>query len=207
MILVIWVVVPIYSDECTQTNAEQVTDLEYLRQIYTDFRLIFWSKEMTIRQFAIVTVERLTKMPNTLAKDFPLDHPYNYNAAFYYYTQPNHTEPVLLETLSSMIIQYLYKNGRLPYSVYLYTYNIPCPSCTDDIVQYITKKFPNDLQNEVHDNPKYTAALQQIRDMTYRIGWTLELFPNKANATANAFIDVDVDTSNSRLVMYRKIKL
>ena len=208
LILVIWVVVPIYSIECTQINAEQqVTDLEYLRQIYTHFRRIFWGQGMTTRQFAVVTVGRLTKMPNISANDFPLDHPYNYNAAFYYYTQPIHTEPELLKTLSNMIIQYLYNTNHLPGSVYLYTYNIPCPNCTDDIVQYIKKIFPNDLLNEVHHKLRYIAALQQIRYMTYRIGWTLEMVPDKAIATVDAFHDVNVDTSNSRLMMYRQIKL
>ena len=199
----LWIFITICSLECKQINS----DLYYLRQTYADFRHIFWGQGTTTRQFAVVTVGRLTRMPNTPAKDFPLDHPYGYNAAFYNHTRPIHTEPVLLKTLSSMIIQYLHDTGHLPDSVYLYTYNIPCPSCTSDIVHYITNIFPKDLQNEVQHNPRYRAALQEIPHMTYRIGWTLEMVPDKAIATVDAFHDVNVDTSNSRLMMYRQIKL
>jgi hypothetical protein len=206
--LVIWVVVSIYSIEFKQINADQqVSDLDYLRQTYADFRHIFWSQATTTRQFAVVTVGRLTSMPTTPAKYFPLEYPYRYNAAFYYRTKPIHTEPVLLITLSSMIIQYLHDTNRLPDSVYLYTYNIPCPLCTGDIVRYIQETFRKDLQIEVDHNSRYFAALQQILHMTYRIGWTLEMFPDKANATIDAFHDVDANTSNSRLMMYRRIKL
>ena len=219
--LIIWVAAVIYLIECKQFNPDkveleqeyhprhrrQVSDLDYLRRIYAHFRHIFWGQGTTTRQFAVVTVGRLTQMPNTSATDFPLDHPYDYNAASYDHTRPIHTEPVLLETLSSMIIQFLHDTGRLPDSVYLYTYNIPCPRCTDDIVHYIENIFPNDLQNEVQHNPRYRAALQQIPHMTYRIGWTLEMVPDEAIATLDAFLDVDDDPSNSRLRMYRRIRL
>ena len=125
--MIIWVAAVIYLIECKQFNPDkveleqeyhprhrrQVSDLDYLRRIYAHFRHIFWGQGTTTRQFAVVTVGRLTQMPNTSAIDFPLDHPYDYNAASYDHTRPIHTEPVLLETLSSMIIQFLHDTGRL----------------------------------------------------------------------------------------------